>query len=440
MGSYAILRIDNIVFQWKYYVPPFLSFFFEEADFFRDRRRDAGESYEEIGYRTSAGRAKAKLEAFGYNIDFLTEVYDEFHDELEEAYRDALLEELSEEDTSASKRSIDAAVRKHLARFPKQSRLKDLEDFTSFIRDAMAQGMTSSKWRHRAALSQERRADEYIERRPQLDLADFESLQMYFLERAREFPPSIMKLATLFEEAYVLEYPEVITLMYCRLLLDAVAPNADVILDLTDLHMSGMDVTDLDSAALRLAGKVHLYNRVFRPLSEREVQIGERYAKSQARSLLNELAKASSSEQKGRVLENLMELVFTSHPGLRVVEKRYSTGDEEIDLIIKNDLAPTFWVALGSPLLFVECRNWSKTLGSSHVRDFEIKVQNHRPLVKVGLIVAAKGFSRECFSELKRMSRDTYLIVPVTLEQVMGFLESAQSLPAWLEDLIVRPI
>jgi len=91
-------------------------------------------------------------------------------------------------------------------------------------------------------------------------------------------------------------------------------------------------------------------------------------------------------------------------------------------------------------MFFVECKNWQKAVGAKELRDFELKIQNHRPLVRLGFFVAPGGFSRECITELHRTSRDEYAIVLLDMKAVKQFVEGRLSVPDWLEEKICQPV
>ncbi len=144
--------------------------------------------------------------------------------------------------------------------------------------------------------------------------------------------------------------------------------------------------------------------------------------------------------RKGEALERLMAAVCSLSPALQVVARNYSTDDEEIDLVIKNNVSRPFWQGLGSPLIFVECKNWTARVGAPEVRNFEVKLQNHQPVMRVGILVAPNGFTSEATNAVKRSSRDPYTLVLVTGEDLGDLANGAESVLDWLERLICRPV
>jgi hypothetical protein len=284
-------------------------------------------------------------------------------------------------------------------------------------------------------------ASEHIRRYGRSDLADFETLTSLILGRADRVPASVLRPMMLFSENYIFEYPEVLSLLYTRLVLDAMPDGALVELDVHQVIETEAEIRSMHTdLAYELLHKVDVYERVFRALSSREEDVQDRYARTQVRTALAALGEATGAQAKGEALEALMAAVFSITPQLQVVERRYSTGDEEIDLVVKNNVARPFWQGLGSPLLFVECKNWAAPVGAPEIRNFEGKVQNHAPMARVGILVAPGGFTSEAFTAIKRSSRDPYTLALATGEDLDELAHGAETVLDWLERLLYRPI
>jgi hypothetical protein len=115
------------------------------------------------------------------------------------------------------------------------------------------------------------------------------------------------------------------------------------------------------------------------------------------------------------------------------VDKRVSTGDEEIDLIVKNNIDRPFWLAFNTPLFFIECKNWISPVGVTELRNFEMKMINHSKLTKIGFLVSLNGFTRGIESELKRAGREDYHIVLLEGTDLKDFASSSADFFEWLE-------
>jgi hypothetical protein len=437
MGHYTELTIGDIALSWKYQIPTFLTFLFTENELVIEhchRQPDSDDDEDEMcdawretaGYRTSVAAAKSVLDGHGYTVEFLAGIYDTFRPDLHEWVRTTAREDYNWDDQCENDEEVEKRIEEYLAASV-GSALDDLKAFTAFLREAIAKDLQMEPFLDREGTKAE--------------LADFESLQTLLLGTICRLPAAVLRTAALFDEGYMLDYPEVVGLIYVRLMLDATPDEAIVELNLHDIVDDEDEVrsmhTDLASELLK---KLDVYQRMFRVLSSRETDVRDLYARTQIRNALAELDGPVSGKSKGDVLEDLMRAAFSIKPDLQVVQSNYLTGDEEIDLIVKNNVARPFWQNLGSSLIFVECKNWSTTVGAGEVRNFEVKLQNHAPLVRIGVLVAPNGFTREAASATKRASRGSYILTLVDRTALERLAQEGNSVIDWLEDLLCRPI
>ncbi len=450
MGRRTQLYIDRLYLSWKNYVPRFLTFLFHEDDFYVVRDPEEPECPSEIGFSTMCSRSIEVLERNGYTVDFFAEVYDYFEGDLNYYYEESTKREIVEQaGRELGERELSRLFAKHLDGFPFLNRVQELYDFIKFLKVLLSSDFVTAPFNEPVRLTfqdgrqYEIAPDQYLLAEPFRDvqIIHFENLQMYVLHKSLKFPPWIIKLCGLFDPSYLFHYPEVISLMFVRLALESVDPASEIKLDLSDI----VDVEGKPEEQEReirafhaelaywLVEKVNLYNSVFRTLFRREDQVREQYIKAECRDLLKLCDQAETSSEKGRTLEQLTEVLFTSNHLFELVDKRVSTGDEEIDLVVKNSLDRPFWNALNSPLFFIECKNWSKPVGAREMRDFEGKLRNHSKLVKVGFFVSINGFTSEVRSELKRASRDAQHVVLLTREDIEEYILSGVEFFSWLE-------
>jgi len=449
MGNRTHLYIDRLHFQWRNQLPSFLTFLFKPGDLYTEPAElgedDEDEWYEEVGFRTSCRSSLEALDRQGYTVDFFSEIYDFFKDELEDGYRDCLEEEIARsKNYSLEPAEYAKLAEEHIGRFPVLDARQQLVDFSKFIGALYAPGLTSAPFDKPYRLDGgdgsviEIQADEFIHGGvgggTTSHYVDFESLQMYLLDRHIEFPPSILTVAQMFEEHFLWEYPEVISLMFTRLVLESASPDAEIRLEVRDF------IEDLDEArqlhttsARALAEKLHLYNRAFGKLVATEVDPRNAYIRAEVNRLLAECDQATTNAAKGRKLELLIETLFSIPDELQVEEKRLNTGDEEIDLTIRNNVQRPFWIGLRSPLLFVECKNWTSRVGSAEVRDFETKVRNHHAMTRLGFFVGLNGFTSEAANSLRRVGREDYHIVLIDRADISAYLNSNEDVLPWLE-------
>jgi len=111
---------------------------------------------------------------------------------------------------------------------------------------------------------------------------------------------------------------------------------------------------------------------------------------------------AKTNKEKKDSLEKLAEILISMIQGLEVIDKNVNTKTEEIDLLVKNESKGSFWRRLPTPFL-VECKNWSKPIGASEIRDFLGKMReiHFRIMISINGITgrterdAAKGVIRD---------------------------------------------
>lgn len=132
--------------------------------------------------------------------------------------------------------------------------------------------------------------------------------------------------------------------------------------------------------------------------------------------LVMELTKAQSSDERGRALEDLVCRLFETVPGF-VVTQRVRTATEEIDIEILNDSAdPRF--RRESAVILAECKNWTGKCGKNEFVLFKEKIENRSRRCSVGFLISWNGFKTTVTKEILRGSREVFLVVPVTGEEI----------------------
>ena len=138
---------------------------------------------------------------------------------------------------------------------------------------------------------------------------------------------------------------------------------------------------------------------------------GEDADRSQARALWAQARTEPNPHRKGRLLEDLLELLLKSVPGFFVTPRRRSL-DEEFDLVVRLDAAEAFWQQDGQYVI-VECKNWSRPCDPKELDRFAAKLERRFGRVRLGFFVAASGFTDGWRSTLATMRRGSTLVVPV---------------------------
>jgi hypothetical protein len=459
------LIIGDIAFSWYDEIPSFLTFLFAPEDTFVKHHQPTASSdgdnapadheddepqLQQAGFTTTVGSATAMLDSYGYTREFFEEIYASFLPELAEHASNVLAREFRSLDQEASSDEIATRVRNHLASSP-DTPSQDLRAFTDLLRTGISTAIENERgpvgFEHSTPTVSPARPGrlpidipprDYV-RNKRAGLAHF-SLQAMLVRSPHRVPATVLRPQIFFGEEYHEAYPEVIALMYTRLVLDATTDEEIVQLDLHEIVDTAADLTEIHGElAYDLLHKVEIYDQVFRALSLREEDVQDRYARTQIRTRLARLDSLTTARGKGEALEAMMAAVFSLSPQLEVVESRYSTGDEEIDLVVKNNVARPIWHGFNSPLLFAECKNWRIPVGAKEIRDFEGKLKNHA-LARLGIVVAPGGFTREATTAIQRGSREDHTITLIDRDDLDQLANGAETVISWLERLLLRPI
>ena len=144
-------------------------------------------------------------------------------------------------------------------------------------------------------------------------------------------------------------------------------------------------------------------------MAEREKEIRELWAAAQTET---------NTHRKGRLLEDLLVLLFKTVEGFKHVETRRKSPDEEIDIFIRNESPDAFWVGERSPYIIVECKNWSTPVGPDQLVVFWNKIVNRGGRCRLGFFVATGGFTRGYQTQAATFRKDDHLVVPVDAKDI----------------------
>lgn len=134
------------------------------------------------------------------------------------------------------------------------------------------------------------------------------------------------------------------------------------------------------------------------------------------KELITRIESESDSNKKGKLLENLISRLFSAVEGFDI-SNRVITSTEEIDISIINESQNSIW-AKESPLILVECKNWSSKCGKNELVVFKEKIINRFGRAKVGFFISWNGFSEKFDKELLRSSQGDIIIILLTGKQI----------------------
>lgn len=145
---------------------------------------------------------------------------------------------------------------------------------------------------------------------------------------------------------------------------------------------------------------------------------------SEAQELWAQTKSEPNAQRKGRLLEDLLELLLRSIPGFKVTGRRRGL-DEEFDLVVRNESPDPWWSKEGSYFL-VECKNWSRPCEPKELTHFLSKLQLRFDRAKLGFFVAASGFTKGFRTTLAARRESRHLVVPVGPEDLQHLVDAPQ--------------
>jgi hypothetical protein len=97
-----------------------------------------------------------------------------------------------------------------------------------------------------------------------------------------------------------------------------------------------------------------------------------------------------------------------------------------------------FWVAHGSPLILVECKNWTEKPGMPELRIFESKIRDRGALCKIGIFVSVSGFTKTFLKRLKKFRSADGVIFAIDGADLEWIVTSKMRLTDWLREEGIR--
>jgi ActR/RegA family two-component response regulator len=143
---------------------------------------------------------------------------------------------------------------------------------------------------------------------------------------------------------------------------------------------------------------------------------------SELRSTWATVLTETNRNRKGKLLEELVKLLFRATPGFERVETRLNNKVEEIDIVVENNADDAPWKNDGASYLLGECKNWSGTCGSIEFHSFYAKLTTKYQRAKTGFFFAPGGFTTPFHEARTKHAATDILVIPV----------DAQDLERWI--------
>lgn len=142
--------------------------------------------------------------------------------------------------------------------------------------------------------------------------------------------------------------------------------------------------------------------------------------------------------KKGELLEKFVSLLVTLDKNFTIEETNVRTESEEIDVVIKNNGYTQFYAQLQSPMILLECKNWTSNISAKEVRDFVQKVQNRpRVLCKVGVLLTTSTFTKDAIKELIGYRGRDFTIATIDGDDIKTLIKRGPLFSELLESKII---
>jgi hypothetical protein len=444
MGSFSYLNIGSRHFSWRSLIPPVVGLLFEGRDYESrivkpepNEPEEADSTYFEHVLFTTCAEARRRLERLGISRNLLRDIHFTYFGFDYESYVESLDFRASEYLRSKHGQSLDD---RYIERFEKRllrrfEHLSEDAEFERVFHAAQCHGTPTDYFvRLESALADAQRDQsqnqmptgptefdrvkfhrdylkEFLDRDPYLDPLDEDS----------RTEPGLFDIETLYHVGlcvFASEKSVPIELNFGELI-DQEGP-----FNLKDISEVLLDLQR--QLAIRTSHTQAAFGAIARKLAGETVPSSELLA-----------TRTRTTKQKGDLLEKTIVDMFSQEHGFGVRNK-HRRGDEEIDLVIVNRQLDPFWLGLQSPVIIAECRNRTAKVRARDLRDFETKLRNSGPLCRLGLMVSTSGFTRECLTAIKRLSREGYRIVLVDQRSLNHRLVDNVASKDWLEALILE--
>lgn len=156
------------------------------------------------------------------------------------------------------------------------------------------------------------------------------------------------------------------------------------------------------------------------------------------RAMWEQVRTERDGNRKGKLLEELVKLLFLATPGFGRVTTRLDNGTEEIDIKVDNRSEDPTWKNEGAYLLG-ECKNWSSPCGANEVRSFRAKFSAKYQRVHTGFLFAPGGFTKEVHEDVRSHKEGNVLIILVGADDLERWIAADDRL-AVLRELHERAV
>ncbi|MBF8303085.1 MAG: hypothetical protein HW396_1366 [Candidatus Dadabacteria bacterium] len=471
MGHYTYFNINGYHWSFKYHVPYFLLFIFDEYDFIKEAEKENGRNwFSFLGYKTTANKCIERLENFGFTQDFLVKVIKEIQGEsseyleekIEERARSILGKKASLKKINQTKLKLIKLTNrpKNIGTFNFKEKHNQLTTFAEFLKFLSTDNGNQS---FRSILEENNFHYPFSFRdvtQPELvnltmrnvfptdkgsDKINLEELSTIIVNLPDIFGKDLFRMAETVEMLEIDDYLNIINLVFLKILLLSVSPRTSVKVDLSDIiAMYDIDIKEAIKSAKTMkewvyqdiTAKLNLYNRTYSILLDKGSQKELLFSKQILRNSYYQLHHESINN-RGIAFEDFLGRMFSFTDELEIVDKRVNLKDQEIDLIFQNNIKQPYFQSYQTPHIFIEAKFTKKETTASTVRNFRAKIEDHKHACKLGFLISVNGFTSNAKEALKRSSHDLTIIL-IDNKMLEDYLNNELSLIDWLRHVVSK--
>ncbi|MBK5113330.1 MAG: hypothetical protein KGD59_02440 [Candidatus Heimdallarchaeota archaeon] len=179
------------------------------------------------------------------------------------------------------------------------------------------------------------------------------------------------------------------------------------------------------------------------PISDETARVLKRkydsMLKIECSDIQDEKALAQCRIKKGKSLEDFCKSFFSEANGIIFLDRNRNFENEEIDIIFENNSREPFFMNLQSPLIFVECKNWSTKVGKDEGIVFADKIRQRRGTTKLGIFVALNDCEKGFYKKIAEIQREGFVIAIVTKNHFDDFFSNPpESILSFLKKRILE--
>ena len=144
---------------------------------------------------------------------------------------------------------------------------------------------------------------------------------------------------------------------------------------------------------------------------------------AQIREIWAAVESETDPNRKGKLLEDLMVLLFKTIPGFHQTTPNRQNDIEEIEILVQNSSMDAFW-SKESQYFLAECKNWSKPAGAPELRSFLYKLERRFHRAHLGFFIAPGGFTGTLRDTLLAERKEKHLVVLVDHDALSELVQS----------------